>query len=59
MSHWGKKMIGNDIHFHLERHIVVQTEVLQSQTTGIKTMFEVINTYFEMGHPPSCLWIAS
>lgn len=33
-------MIGNDIHFHMEHHIVVQVEVLQSQTTGIN--FEVI-----------------
>ena len=31
-------MIGNDIHFHLERHIVAQTEVSQSQTTGIKSI---------------------
>lgn len=28
MSPCGKTQIGNDIHFHLEGHIVVQIEVL-------------------------------
>ncbi len=37
MSPCGKTRIGNDIHFHLEGHIVVQTEVLQP-TTGIKSV---------------------
>lgn len=40
MSPCGKTQIGNDIHFHLEGHIVVQTEVLQSYATGIKINFD-------------------
>ena len=30
MSPCGKTRIGNDIHFHLEGHIVIQTDVSQS-----------------------------
>lgn len=37
MSPCGNTQIGNDIHFHLEGHIV-QTEVLHSLTTGIKSV---------------------
>lgn len=41
MNPCGNMLIGNYIHFPLEDHIVLQTEVLQSQTTGIKSVLMV------------------